>query len=93
MGMCNDKRQSRKYNSFSNAMHKRLCLEVERLKRWREDGLQCRDNSINSRSVCVNASANLTGFDGESTTYEKSWALPRCRQKAEGLYLSWKNDR
>ena len=93
MGRCNDRRQSRKYNSFSNAMRKRLCLEAARLKRWREDGLQCKDNSINSRSVYVNASANLTGFDGESTTYEKSWALPRCRLKAEGLCLSWKSGR
>ena len=93
MGMCDDRRQSRKYNSFSNAMHKRLCLEAARLKRWREDGLQCRDNSINSRSVCVSASANLTGFDGESTTYEKSWALSRCQRKAGGLYLFLKNDR
>ena len=93
MGVCNVKRQSRNYNSFSNAMHKRLCLEVARLKRWREDGLRCRDNSINSRSVCVNASANLTDSDEESTTYQKGWALPRYRPKADGLYLSWKNDR
>ena len=93
MGMCNDRRQSMRYNSFSNATLKRLCLEAEKLKRWREDGLPCKDNSINSPNVSVNASANLTGFDGESTTYEKSWALPRYRQKADGLYLSWNNDR
>ena len=93
MGMCNDRRQSRKYNSLSNAMRKRPCLEAERLKKWREGGLPCRDNSINSPNVSANASANLTDSDEESTTYEKSWALPRYRQKAEGLSLSWKNDR
>ena len=93
MGMCNDKRQSRNYCSFSKATLTRLCLRTERLRRWLAGGLLCRDNSINSRNVCVNASENLTDSDEESTTYERSWALPRYRLRAGDLYLSWKNDR
>ena len=93
MDMCNDRWQNRRYNSSSNATLKRRCLEAERLKRWRAGGLPCRGNSINSRNVCVNASENLTDSDEESTTYERSWALPRYRQRAGDLYLSWRNDR
>ena len=63
MGMCDDRLQNNKYNSFSNATLKRLCLEAERLKRWRADGLPCRDSSINLRSVCVNASESLNDSD------------------------------
>ena len=93
MDMCTDRWQSRRYNSSNNAKLKRLCLEAERLRGWLAGGLLCRDNNTSSLNVCVNASVNLTDSDGESTTYEKSWALPRYRLKAEGLYLSLKNDR
>ena len=93
MGMCHNRLQNKKYSASKNATLKRLCLEAERLKRWRADGLPCKVSSINSRSVCVNASESLTGSDEESTTYEGSWALPRYRLRAGGLYLSWRNDR
>ena len=93
MDRCNDRWQSRRYNSSNNATLKRLCLEAESLRRWLAGGLLCRGNSINSRNVCVNASENLTDSDEECKTYERSWALPRYRLRAGDLYLSWKNDR
>ena len=93
MDMCTDRWQSRRYNSSNNATLKRLCLEAERLKRWRADGLPCRGSSINSPTASANLSADLTDSDEESATYERSWALPRYRRRADDLYLSWRNDR
>ena len=63
MGMYYDRLQNKRYNSFNNASLKRLCLEAERLKRWRADGLPCKDNSTNLQNVCVNARENLNGSD------------------------------
>ena len=88
MGMCNDRLQNKKYNAFNNATLKRPCLEAVRLKRWGAVGLPCRDNSTNLQNVCVNARENLNASDEESTTCEKSCALPRHMLRVRGRYSS-----
>ena len=92
MGMCNDTWQNKKYNSSNNATLTRRCLEAGRLTRWRVDGLLCSSSSIYSRNVYVTTSTSWTDADEESTTYERSWALPRYRQRANDLNLSWRSD-
>ena len=77
MGTLHDRLQNRKYYAFNSNMLKRPCLAAARLKKWHAGGLLCRDNSTNLLSVCANVRENLNASDEESTTCEKSWALPR----------------
>ena len=93
MGMCNDKWQNKKYNSSNNDTLMRRCLEAGWLKRWREDGLLCSSSGIYVQNVYENSRTSWTDSDEESATYERSWALPRYRHRANDLNLSWRSDR